>query len=600
MNTNIRKAIEYVYNYFKSGWLFLVPYYIVYLIYSCCNITNNQQPYIWRITNIINIYKIINILHVILIFLILYFKLRFRQNRNIIDTYKYYIPWLLIFLIIYIPGVYLEYPSDTWEHLSRIVHWDNNFQKQIFYKNFGYSIPYTFVINEDGVLSILRLNIYSAIISSILCYQYYLLAREVGLTKWISLFFVIIQLFTFGNSIFSFYRYYSISSTIYSQIAVIVVLRLLINYNNTFLVARKHSLILVIELITLISLISSTHLQGLLLIGIGFLSIVVQIVIKYYRRFIFLILFFVLLINILYLKYYILMPQNIYYTYVKKGILNSWYGFNILSYTSISFECSMQILGLFGIINIIASMFLIFKNHIVGWLSIMPILLLLQPIFICTFIKLSSPDPHILNRSFLIIPSGLALIYTIYLYRNLIFKLFYTNSYNNSYFQYILLIIILLYFTVIPEKFMYNRFWNAIAIVPKDISYNLLNYNSSINPYIHKDLINKEVLTTYYAGYVLFATGNLNITLRGRSFYNNSIINTNSIYYIKNRIINNNDNVIVIPSWSAFYTPFSLAALTSNHWLPQEGTFVSIGFSDIIMSNNMYHRLFINNLNIYY
>src|ERR1022692_4405189 len=32
-------------------------------------------------------------------------------------------PWLLLAFVFFIPGVYLEWPSDSWEHFRRITEW---------------------------------------------------------------------------------------------------------------------------------------------------------------------------------------------------------------------------------------------------------------------------------------------------------------------------------------------------------------------------------------------------------------------------------------------------------------------------------------------
>jgi hypothetical protein len=101
--------------------------------------------------------------------------------------------------------------------------------------------------------------------------------------------------------------------------------------------------------------------------------------------------------------------------YLPQGWLTAWYGFNLFSASSPAFDRSLQILGIFGVINLILGLWLIVRcNHIVGWLTLMPVFVFALPCFALPFTNAlaarSTEDIEVYHRMLLAVPMGLAFI----------------------------------------------------------------------------------------------------------------------------------------------------------------------------------------------
>ena len=120
-------------------------------------------------------------------------------------------------LIFFIPGVYLEFPSDPWEHFRRINAWSaaTTVGDHSTWFKFSYFFAYSLVGRVSANQQFYWLNVYYTAVCLLLCWQYFRLALAAGLTKEASFIFVLLQSLLFGNSTFSFYRYYGIASTIF-------------------------------------------------------------------------------------------------------------------------------------------------------------------------------------------------------------------------------------------------------------------------------------------------------------------------------------------------------------------------------------------------
>jgi hypothetical protein len=191
-----------------------------------------------------------------------------------------------------------------------------------------------------------------------------------------------------GNSSFSFFSYYGISSTMLSMIAFLAALNTLVLWQNR---KSNYNVFLILLALTLgifnhpqcfllfltcgtgvlFHFIIAKHgwLSFFKIVGIG--SIITSIL-------------FYLIIQLpicddfrKLLNPYVLSSEWFYY----------WGGFKLLSLNpeinNASGRC-MQILGWYGILNCLASFYLIKKNHIIGWISLAPILFLLYPPFAYT------------------------------------------------------------------------------------------------------------------------------------------------------------------------------------------------------------------------
>ncbi len=144
---------------------------------------------------------------------------------------QYFLPRLLLGLILYIPGTYLEWPSDPWEHLRRINEWHvcQMVGDHSTWIKSSYFLAYSLLGRAFSLRQLFWLDFYYTGICLLLCWQYYRLATQAVRTRRTShsLVFVILQALLFGvNDIFSFYRYYGISSSVYAQLGAVALTRL--------------------------------------------------------------------------------------------------------------------------------------------------------------------------------------------------------------------------------------------------------------------------------------------------------------------------------------------------------------------------------------
>ncbi len=137
--------------------------------------------------------------------------------------------WLALGLLFLLPGAYLEFPSDPWDHFSRHYAWslydtiaEGSFQLT---HKFSYFWGWTLI----GRLPILdrqwAMGFYSAFWQLLLAYQFRLLFGTLGLSPAWARVQVLATVCLFGTNLFGFYRYYALSST---MLAYIVYLRAVI------------------------------------------------------------------------------------------------------------------------------------------------------------------------------------------------------------------------------------------------------------------------------------------------------------------------------------------------------------------------------------
>ena len=371
-------------------------------------------------------------------------------------------PWLLLALLFYIPGVYLEWPADPWQHLSRINEWhvrDLVIQHSSWMKS-SYFIPYSLLSWATGLRQIFWLDFYYTGICLLLCWQYYRLARACDLSERASMMFVLLQALLFGNNIFSFYRYYGISSSIYAQLGAVALTRIVLetakhpqlsllsffsipHFINRLTVHRQPPTLrssapsevgsdlpptvsrppstvqrssvyrLLLSVLCILPLIRYNHAQGLGIAGLGIGAVIVWRLIEWKRSALWWLIVATLAINVLFLWLY---PRPaMVEIHHNQGFLNAWYGFNILNLTSSAGDRMLQIVSVLGLINLAAALVLICRNHVIAWLTILPVAVMLLP---CIAVPLeqilaqaSGPDNVItFQRFFFSIPPCLAVV----------------------------------------------------------------------------------------------------------------------------------------------------------------------------------------------
>lgn len=440
------------------------------------------------------------------------------------------LPWLLLALLFYIPGVYLEWPSDPREHLRRINEWHvlDTVTSDAYHWTWvksSYFTPYSLLSRITGQDQIFWLNFYYTSICLLLCWQYYRLARACDISEHASMVFVLLQALLFGNNIFSFYRYYGISSSIYAQLGAVALTRIVLE-------AAKHPQLSLrsffslpcfisqltaprlppalrsfapsevgsvqpptvfrppssappstvyrplLSVLCLLPLIRYNHVQGLGIAGLGVGSVIIWRLIKWKRSAIGWLAAGAILLSIGTVLWY---PRdaNMAVIYQVQGWLNPWYGFNFFQPSSIVFERTLHILGAFGLLNLIVALWLLRRNHIAAWLTLIPLIALALPCVALPFAQIiytstSADNIVTFHRMLLAIPFGLAVVATI----SQIPQLSHASAYLGlrQFLAFLIIPMAIGAAMTIPigapnynDPLSYNRTWNSLVIVPADL-----------------------------------------------------------------------------------------------------------------------------------
>ncbi|MCB0359914.1 MAG: hypothetical protein KDD44_09765, partial [Bdellovibrionales bacterium] len=138
--------------------------------------------------------------------------------------------WSFVFLLAFLPGAYLEYPADPWEHFYRIMRWstcEHVTDHPQWYK-YGYFWIWSFLRWLPLESRRFGLDLISGTTQLLLCIQVYRLVLQFGLTRSFARVQAVAFFFLFGTSVFGL-RYYALSSTPFAYAAyleaLIVVLR---------------------------------------------------------------------------------------------------------------------------------------------------------------------------------------------------------------------------------------------------------------------------------------------------------------------------------------------------------------------------------------
>ncbi len=480
--------------YFRSGWAFFIPYLAAYLLYAWLRwpvnpadggvevatgtgIMENEAGMegspigglafsFLRPPALLHIYWGLHAIHLVLAAIALWAWWRLRRIeegerrkkdqgavRDTIDAQSSLLPtplslllktapWLCLGLLFWIPGLYLEWPSDPWEHLRRINEWHahNIVTDHSAWTKSSYFLPYSLTQHVTGLTQLSWLNLYYTAVCLLLSWQYYLLARATGLKARASLVFVLLNALTIGNNIFSFYRYYGISSTILAQISAVALTRIAIGFASASYTNRKndggqkglpmrslpHALpalgrgclphqsgILTILLLTL--LIGFNHIQGLGIAGAGILAVASWRLIDWKPIMLAWLSAAGIMLSVGIVAWF---PRHaaIDDVFRPEGWLNQILGFNLFVSTSPAFERTIHIIGILGFANLVIGLWLVAKrNDLSGWLTLMPVLILILPCFALPFASMLASQKSVENivvfhRLLFAVPLPLAMV----------------------------------------------------------------------------------------------------------------------------------------------------------------------------------------------
>lgn len=502
--------------YFYSGWAFFVPYLAAYLLYAWLNWPVNPSANVGVVTgggsasaapSLLHVYWSMHAIHLVLGIHAFHSWWAGRGREawrpkagaaalpgTVQDHLWPVLPWICLAVAFWIPGVYLEWPSDPWEHLRRINEWHahETVAAHSEWKKSSYFFPYSLTGLTIGSTQLQWINYYYTAICLLLCWQYYRLARAIGLGSRVSFVFVLLNAFTFGNNIFSFYRYYGLSSSIYAQLGAVALTRIVLEWRGSM--RNKSELVVSLgsqpggsptveqqgtphpthrtatadaaqslaSCCLLVLFVFFNHIQGVGIAGMGITAVVIWRLIEWKRAMIFWLIGATLVLSIIVVSTF---PRHdaLDQIYRPSGWLTSWYGFNLFDMQSSSSERTADILGVLGVLNIAAGLFLITRNHLVGWLTVIPPLLLSLPVVAIPFANALLISDTILtfHRMLFAIPGSMAITCVAWHWRRQLKRGFI-----------VALPVALLGAVALPTRYpAYNRYWNSTSHTPADLDY---------------------------------------------------------------------------------------------------------------------------------
>jgi hypothetical protein len=178
-------------------WFF--PYLAIYLVAAKASLP--VAVLVWIFTG----------LHVIVLSAL--FWTAFKQRHELKKNTFLVLFFGAVFLLFLVPGAYLEYPSDPWEHFRRIFAWQNSaspLDNPLWYK-FAYFFNYSLLQFLPVEARRIGLDWASAFWQLLLAWQFFRLAMALCFSRTIAALQVLGVFALFGHNLFSL-RYYALSS----------------------------------------------------------------------------------------------------------------------------------------------------------------------------------------------------------------------------------------------------------------------------------------------------------------------------------------------------------------------------------------------------
>lgn len=401
--------------YFRSGWAFLVPYFALYWIYRRVDGPVNDAS--GAVPALLHGFWLFHALNLVLGTLAAW-TLWTQRNERQTERGPPVLFWSAVALVLWIPGAYFEYPADPWEHFARITEWSahTTATQHSFGEKWTYFLSYSAQTLLQPWLGWRAFaDVLNTATSLLLCWQYYRLARAVGVSESGARIFVLLQVLTLGNSVFAFHRYYGLSSAVFAQIGAIALTRMAAEQCSRPLrwpTAIPAALAAGAALATTYH----AHVQGAGIGALGMLAVLLWWLVAKDRRWlaVFALALFGLSVAVI---HWWPRPAYLDAIYMPQGWLHAWYGFALFSPASPAAERAWAILGGAGAMTLLFGAWLLRRNHVVGWLTWVPVAALLVPaISLPLASTLGAADPiRIVNfsRFLFAVPLGLAVVGTV-------------------------------------------------------------------------------------------------------------------------------------------------------------------------------------------
>lgn len=582
--------------YFRSGWAFLLPYLFLYLAYAWQKWplgpggSGGQPP------ALLHVFWVLHALHLALGAATLCWW--WRQPATARPAAWPWIPWLCLAVLLWLPGAYLEFPADPWEHYGRMNRWKDlivaGSEATWYYKAGYYFLAYSFLGRLPVLAQQAGLDVFCAAVSLLLSWQYYRLARACGLPARPAMVFTLLQTLLFGNDLFGFYRYYAPSSSVFAQLGAVAAIKIAISLSQGWRpqgppLPAANALAAGLGLVLAAAFAAANHAQGLAIAALGIFAVLLWHLAKCGRA-IFLAVLGVLVVASVVSALFWPRHALIDSLYKSSGWLNAWNGFDLFSPGSGAWRRMVLILGLAGGFNLAAAAVLLRWNHIAGWLTITPVIALQLAFISIPFANLlakAGPGGIVtFHRLFFAIPAGLALVALAHRLLTQGAQLPTSpepsppNTPVRAAVPFAVVLLACAGLAVIPAGYPHgNRFWNAWVRVPADLrmTQTLVNFHSGAS----------RTPAVAPAKPLIIATAAISNVLQAYAPYDSLFITEERLlhspvprspaadqmriqHFLSTHPASGRPFVVVPADPLLMFTPQSQAALLSRHWNPSE------------------------------
>ena len=506
------------------------------------------------------------------------------------------LPWILLGLLIWIPGVYLEFPSDPIAHLGRIVEWSQMGQVAEYsgWLKTSYFLAYTIASPVPHVTFETLLRFYYTGMCLLLSWQYYRLALEMKLGAPAAFFFSALQLIVYGNGGFSYHRYYGLSSTIVSQIASVAVLRIVLHQLTETRWTADFSRALP-ALFSLLMIVVFNHIQGLLISAVGLAALCLWWISRHHRTALITLGLGATLGSVVLLAQGSFTPTKSLTILHEAGWLNAAGGFNLFESSSPARHRALELIGTFGLGSSFLALLMFRRNHPGAWLMIVPLALLAVPItasplalylmgegpsFMFSFHGRGLDHLSVFSRELFAMPLALPFAW--------LFSELLQHPYRARLAPLIPLttIGVLLVLPGIPTSaYNHARLWHALACTPADLDLKPIRQSVGLVREITNQGDEKKIVGGGGIIYLLGQMGAKAIPYSRRLILHPQTVAPTEDQQLVEAYFNNywpiREFLVVLPSPSLFFSPASQAAQLSHHWLPQEVALNTVGGSEL-------------------
>lgn len=373
--------------FFSNGWVFFLPYLLLYLA---------ARIFRTPISILACFFWVIHLTVLVLLVIHLLDKLK---KRFLFD----WLFWMALFLFFWIPGAYLEYPADPWEHFYRLFAWQNysTVGANPLWAKFAYFWGWTLMSWVDVLDRRAALDLYSAFWQWLWCYQIFLFCRALEVERRVGFLQTAAFAVLFGTNLFGI-RYYALSSTPLAFIAYFGAISVIIEFSKT----RRP--LLLGQLPFLILLMGFNHLQELFLFFLSSAALLLYFWTRLFKKRLIPVIALATLAGIsIGFGVWAMSVRPELFGHFDRSALTAWGGFKLWGMEDHS--PYLETLGLHGLVALGLAAFYFRRFPIVGVLTLAPVLALWLPqttMLMTPFVK----DTHTPYRLLYAMPTSVVLV----------------------------------------------------------------------------------------------------------------------------------------------------------------------------------------------